>query len=101
MESIKAFTIPLALVRQIGVTEAFLLCYLVCKLDSPPSFTNVLSVEEIANETGINAYTQRKILAALSEKGYIKVNREGNTPPKRRIDILKIPNELLRHVAAY
>jgi len=96
-----AFFIPLALVRHLGVMEAFLLCYLVCKIDSPPSYSNIISVEEVANETGINEYTQRKILSELSKRGYIRVAREGNAPPKRRIDILRIPKDLIKHLSAY
>lgn len=92
---------PLALVKQLGVTEAFLLCYLVCKIDSPPSYSNIISVEEVTNETGINEYAQRKILAELSKRGYIRVAREGNAPPKRRIDILRIPKDLIKHLSAY
>ena len=96
-----AFFIPLALVRHLGVMEAFLLCYLVCKIDSPPSYSNIISVEERTNETGINEYTQRKILTELSKRGYIRVAREGNAPPKRRIDILSIPKDLIKHLSAY
>ena len=101
MDSLTAFSIPLTLVRHIGVMEAFLLCYLVCKLDSPSSFTNTISVEEVANETGINEYSQRKLLAELSTRGYLRVAREGNAPPRRRIDILKIPKDLIKHLSAY
>jgi hypothetical protein len=96
-----AFFIPLALVRHLGVMEAFLLCYLVCKVDSPPAYTNLLSVEEVSNETGINEYAQRKLLSELSKRGYLRVAREGNAPPKRRIDILRVPKELIKHVSAY
>ena len=96
-----AFFIPLALVRHLGVMEAFLLCYLVCKIASPPAYNNLISVEEVTNETGINEYTQRKLLADLSKRGYLRVAREGNAPPKRRIDILRIPKDLVSHLTAY
>jgi hypothetical protein len=98
---VNAFFIPLALVRHLGVMEAFLLCYLVCKIDSPPSYSNIISVEEVTNETGINEYAQRKLLAELSKRGYIRVAREGNAPPRRRIDILRIPKDLIKHLSAY
>jgi hypothetical protein len=96
-----AFFIPLPLVRHLGVMEAFFLCYLICKIDSPPAYNNVISVEEVANETGINVYTQRKLLAELSKRGYLHVAREGNAPPKRRIDILRVPKDLIKHLSAY
>jgi len=96
-----AFVIPLPLVRHLGVMEAFFLCYLVSKVDSPPAYNNFLSVEEVANETGINEYSQRKLLAELSKRGYLRVAREGNAPPKRRIDILRIPKDLITHLSAY
>jgi hypothetical protein len=96
-----AFFIPLALVRHIGVMEAFFLCYLICKIDSPPAYNNLISVEEVANETGINEYAQRKLLAELSKRGYLSVAREGNAPPKRRIDILRVPKELIKHLSVY
>ena len=96
-----AFFIPLPLVRHLGVMEAFFLCYLICKIDSPPAYNNVISVEEVANETGINVYTQRKLLAELSKRGYLSVAREGNAPPKRRIDILRVPKDLIKHLSAY
>jgi len=96
-----AFVIPLPLVRHLGVREAFFLCYLICKIDSPPAYNNVISVEEVTNETGINEYTQRKLLAELSKQGYLRVAREGNAPPKRRIDILRVPKDLIKHLSAY
>ena len=43
-----AFFIPLPLVRHLGVMEAFFLCYLICKIDSPPAYNNVISVEEVS-----------------------------------------------------
>jgi len=98
---VDAFFIPLALVRHLGVMEAFLLCYLICKIDSPPLYSNIISVEEVTNETGINEYSQRKLLAELSKRGYIRVAREGNAPPKRRIDILRVPKDLIKHLSAY
>ncbi len=96
-----AFNVPLALVRELGVTEAFLFCYLMYKIDSPPEYTNILSIEEVERETGINEYTQRRVLADLAARGYLSVAREGNSPPRRRIDILRVPRDLIRHLSAY
>lgn len=79
--------IPLTLVKEIGVVEAFVYCYLSEKAKAEGQNKTMISVEMIRSDTGLNEYCQRKTLKNLKEKGWVNIRIESRWKGRERRNV--------------
>ena len=77
--------VPLSLVRLLGVTEAFLLCYPLKRKAESAKEDLSITIVKAEEETGVNEYHQRKILSKLKSRGLLSVRPRGQPPSERFI----------------
>ena len=94
--SFKGAYIPNSLVKELGIDQAFLYCYVLNKLPDGKR-KMILTMEEVTAETGLNDYLQRNIFKKLADKGYLKDTKErvqsGDSfqGVKRHVEVLRVP----------
>ena len=86
--------IPLSLVKEIGVEEAFVYCYLSEKAKADGQNKVMISVEMIRSDTGLNEYCQRKVLKNLKEEGWVNIQIESRWKGRERRNVRCV---LIRH----